>query len=236
MRGFADEPVERPTEPGAAFVAMRFVGGFSALAGGSSLGLLLAGEPCLPTAREAAFWAWGAGSFALAGLFVAIGAWWPARSLRRAAAILVLGAITSPVVAHLAQVRERARIKRTMSDMRGLAFALDGFRRDNGRWPAESAEFSDVASALDPSRTRKEPLPRTDAWGGAFSYQRDGERYALLAPCRCGRFDAPRWSDYDQGHVEDPRSDYMLLSDRFFVRFPRGGSAPSEPAEFPPPR
>jgi hypothetical protein len=230
MSEFAEEPVERPAEHGAGFVLLRFLGGFAALTGGSGLGLLLSGAYCPATVSGAAWATTAWVAIILAGLSAAVGAWWPRVACRVAAAWLVAGLVAAPFAVELQRGVERGRLKRTMGDIRALASALETKRREAELLPRTMRGLERLADESEPK------LGLEDAWGTPFRFERDGESWLVTAACRCGRFDAARWSEYESGRLDDLRSDLMFRDDRF-LRYPgAGNSASSARAQEPPPR
>lgn len=110
-----------------------------------------------------------------------------------------IGCVSLPIIAIIAAIAipnflnavQRGKQKRSMSDMRTVATAVESYAVDHNRYP-ESGEWAD-ASILVPyvQPTYIRQLPATDAWGQPFQYNSDGTSYTLWSTGMDGMPDDP---------------------------------------------
>lgn len=78
----------------------------------------------------------------------------------------------------LADHEKKRPWRRTMSDMRSVAAALESYAADNERYPA-----GDYASLKETLKDYADDLPEKDIWGHAYAYSvsTDGQSYRLVS-------------------------------------------------------
>lgn len=76
--------------------------------------------------------------------------------------------------------------RRTMSDLRDIAVALDDYRAENERYPS-----GDYASLAETLKDYTEELPAKDMWGHEYAYSvsADGQSYRLVSAAADSIFD-----------------------------------------------
>ena len=99
--------------------------------------------------------------------------------------IAIIGILAAIAIPNLLNAVQRGKQKRTMSDMRALATAVEAYAVDNNNYPAAACNpgiyTGDTAAALDSaSFTNLTPTyiaqpPKTDGWGRAMFYARPAD-------------------------------------------------------------
>ncbi|HQR45485.1 MAG TPA: prepilin-type N-terminal cleavage/methylation domain-containing protein [Thermoanaerobaculia bacterium] len=141
----------------------------------------------------------------------------------------IIGILVSMAVSNMRSVMNRARQKRTMSDMRTIALGVDSYATDQNRFPAAagyalpsglslpSATVGDVVPALSPTYLRTVPL--VDGWNSWFTYGSDAAsaNYVIRSNGADGvPEDSPAF-----GETHSFASDVILVNGSF-VQYPEG--------------
>ena len=142
--------------------------------------------------------------------------------------IAIIGILAAIAIPNLLNAVQRGKQKRTMSDMRALATAIEAYAVDNNVYPVANAcasgLYTAVGTAVDTgSFTKLTPTyiaqpPKFDGWGEFFLYGRDaaGGNYNIRSKGR----------DKTQGATvcgtTTDFNDDIVYSDGTFVQWPEG--------------
>lgn len=143
--------------------------------------------------------------------------------------VAIVGIIVAIAVVNYLNAIGRARQRRSMSDMRGLATAIEAYAADLDRYPPASGFVLPVGLDL-PSRTLEiarpylqptyiKTVPMVDGWNSWFLYGTSTSRgdYAILTAAQGGEpQEAPTY-----GPTTDFRDDLILVNGQF-VQWPEG--------------
>ena len=116
-----------------------------------------------------------------------------------------------------------AAVKRTMSDIRSIYTATEGYAADQDRYP-NVLDYSGLAQAVSPRYIRR--VPQTDGWGEPFVYvmSGDGTRYRFISGGADKKIDfASRTLGIDGGDpilTTDPAAD-IIFENGAFVQLPQ---------------
>jgi general secretion pathway protein G len=152
--------------------------------------------------------------------------------------VMIIGIIAAIAIPNLVLAVERAKQKRTMSDMRNLATAWESRSVETGRYNASGAQVPGIdqvvdvnalGTALSPTYIRT--MPKVDGWGHpleAYSNLSWGNvtpasAYALISPGRDGRF-APTPTT---GGTTNFDCD-IVYSNGSFVAYPEGANTSTQ--------
>ena len=143
--------------------------------------------------------------------------------------VAIIGVLVAVAVPNLLNALQRAKQKRTMSDMRTLAIAVEAYSTDENRYPAAAgfvlptglALPSTPATVLIPSLvpTYIKQVPLIDGWNSWFTYSVASDRQDYLLRSN-GRDGQP-----DSSPVFGPTTrfeDDIILIDGHFVQYPEG--------------
>lgn len=141
--------------------------------------------------------------------------------------IAIIGILAAIAIPNLLNAVQRGKQKRSMSDMRALATAIEAYAVDNNQYPpaaACSTLFTAATAALTTgSFTRLSPTyiaqpPVQDGWGQFFLYGSDsaGNNYAIRSQGRDKAPDAPNC-----GTTTDFNDD-IFYSNGTFIQWPEG--------------
>jgi type II secretion system protein G len=105
--------------------------------------------------------------------------------------VAIIGILAAIAIPNLLSAIDRARQKRTMADMRGIARAIEIYHQDWASYPKginASALTSQLQPYLQPTYIRN--VAQNDAWGTAFAFYSDagGNEYTLWAAAQGGQF------------------------------------------------
>ena len=105
--------------------------------------------------------------------------------------VAIIGILAAIAIPNLLSAIDRARQKRTMADMRGIARAVEIYHQDWAFYPKgvnAAALSSQLRPYLQPTYIRN--VPRNDGWGTAFAFYTDasGDEYTLWAAAQGGQF------------------------------------------------
>lgn len=143
--------------------------------------------------------------------------------------VAILGIIVAIAVVNYLNAIGRARQRRSMSDMRGLATAIEAYAADLDRYPPSSGFVLPVGLAL-PTQTLEnarpylqptyiKAVPMLDGWNSWFLYGTTASRsdYAVVAAAQEGEpQSAPVY-----GPTTDFTDDIILVNGQF-VQWPEG--------------
>jgi type II secretory pathway pseudopilin PulG len=153
------------------------------------------------------------------GLIVAIGC---------AALIPIVGIIAAIAIPNFVDALSRAKVKRTMADIRNLGVALESYRADNNGAVPEGDTIAALAAGLEPVYILT--VPRQDGWLGELRYQCWSElgeaacdTYRLASAGKDGIFEHEDLRSYGQEETPPnaPERD-IVYGDGFFLQLPGG--------------
>jgi general secretion pathway protein G len=143
--------------------------------------------------------------------------------------IAIIGILAAIAIPNLLNAVQRAKQKRTLSDMRALATAIEAYAVDNVYYPtaASCATYSYSGTPLatdDSSWSQLAPtyianVPKRDAWGNLYGYINDAPNYLLESRGRDGA--TTSFSSPICGTTTDFNDD-IAFSDGQFIQFPEG--------------
>ncbi|HYO77446.1 MAG TPA: prepilin-type N-terminal cleavage/methylation domain-containing protein [Thermoanaerobaculia bacterium] len=133
----------------------------------------------------------------------------------------IIAMIASIAIMAYVNSLDRARQKRTMSDMRAIATAwearateLRSYGVPGFEFPTNGATYEDLNEALVPTYSRN--LPQNDGWGRPYEFA-TGSRpkdYAIRSAGRDGVFEE---GEYVQGETQHPDCDVVYANGAFIV-------------------
>ena len=145
--------------------------------------------------------------------------------------IAIIGILAAIAIPNLLNAVQRGKQKRTMSDMRALATAIEAYAVDNNKYPAATCAaglFSsggveatmDTASFTNLSPTYIAQPPKQDGWGRFMSYAHDANfnHYRVTS---LGRDGAPGPTAVFCGTSTDFNED-IIYADGTFIQWPEG--------------
>jgi uncharacterized protein len=142
------------------------------------------------------------------------------------------------VIVEVREIQEKRRPwRRTMSDMRNVATAVEAYAIDNDRYPA--GDYASLKEVLSP--TYMKTVPEKDIWGNAYAYvaAADGQSYRLVSSGADANFewDSRRIAAKKDG--EEPAAtryrerleDDLIFEDGRFVQAPQQAKPKSAPEQ-----
>ncbi len=143
--------------------------------------------------------------------------------------IAIIGILAAIAIPNLLNAVQRGKQKRTMSDMRALATAIEAYAVDNNQYPTAScptgvtavvgsAAAVDAASFSKLSPTYIGQPPRVDGWGEFVQYANDTNNYAILSK---GRDKVKQGLTATCGTTTDFNND-IVYSNGSFIQWPEG--------------
>jgi general secretion pathway protein G len=115
--------------------------------------------------------------------------------------IAIIGILAAIAIPNLLNAVQRGKQKRTMSDMRALATAIEAYAVDNNKYPsgaacangvytADTTAQADANSFTVLSPTYIANPPRVDGWGRfvAFAHDTNNNHYRIVSAGRDGAF------------------------------------------------
>lgn len=139
--------------------------------------------------------------------------------------VAIIGIIASIAIVNYLSSIERARQKRTMSDIRAIATAWEARAIEHHSYavaaftlPGVGVDYGDLREALTPAFAQG--VPTTDGWGNPFEFsiEEGGRAYAIRSAGRDGVFES---SPYTEGATTDPDCD-IVYSGGAFICYPSG--------------
>jgi general secretion pathway protein G len=144
--------------------------------------------------------------------------------------IAIIGILAAIAIPNLLNAVQRGKQKRTMSDMRALATAVEAYAVDNNQYPTATtcptgvtAIAGGVAIIDDSSFSKLSPTyigtpPKIDGWGAFFFYSNDTNNYAILST---GRDKVKQGLTANCGTTTDFNND-IVYADGSFLQWPEG--------------
>jgi general secretion pathway protein G len=157
------------------------------------------------------------GKFALWGILIAVGCF---------VSVAILGIIAAIFIPNFVDALNKAKVKRSMADMREVNVALADYASEYGSYP--DADSMD-ALALALRKENDTTFPRLDGWQRPFRYaclERRGAgcfSYGLASAGRDGVFEHENLRDYSENQL--PREEYdrdLVALDSVFIQYPAG--------------
>jgi general secretion pathway protein G len=94
--------------------------------------------------------------------------------------LAVIGVLAAISIPNLLNAVQRGRQRRTMSDMRALATAVESYGADNnGYVPAAAGPVSSIAVFIEPTYIQR--LPVRDAWKTDIVYVAESQEYTIFS-------------------------------------------------------
>jgi len=146
--------------------------------------------------------------------------------------IAIIGILAAIAIPNLLNAVQRGKQKRTMSDMRALATAVEAYAVDDNYYPtaAGCGTYPYVATPViidDNSWSQLSPTyignaPKRDAWSNLYGYVRDaaGNNYEIASRARDGAataFAAPTVCGTTTNFNDD-----IIFSNGTFIQWPEG--------------
>ena len=143
--------------------------------------------------------------------------------------IAIIGILAAIAIPNLLNAVQRGKQKRTMSDMRALATAIESYAVDNNVYPTAAGGcaglYTAIGTTVDSSSfTKLTPTyiaqpPKLDGWGHFMKYMVDanGNNYNVQSSGRDNSFATA----FTCGTTTDFNDD-ILYSDGTFVQWPEG--------------
>jgi type II secretion system protein G len=145
--------------------------------------------------------------------------------------IAIIGILAAIAIPNLLNAVQRGKQKRTMSDMRALATAVEAYAVDNNKYPTgagcaagvytgDTAVVTDSTSFSVLTPTYIGNPPRVDGWGRFLYYAHDTplNNYRILSVGRDGG--APTWTNAC-GTTTDFNDD-IVYANGSFIQWPEG--------------
>jgi general secretion pathway protein G len=130
--------------------------------------------------------------------------------------VTIIGIIAAIALPAMRSALQRAKQKRTMSDMRTVALAVGLYYNDQSFYPSSSSgTVADLVPCLQPTYIAS--VPRLDGWKSPLLYEVDGQNYTILS---LGA-DQMRESSPTYGTTSSYLADIILMNG-LFVRWPEG--------------
>jgi general secretion pathway protein G len=144
--------------------------------------------------------------------------------------IAIIGILAAIAIPNLLNAVQRGKQKRSMSDMRALATAIEAYAVDNNQYPVATscptgltAIIGGVAAVGNASFSLLSPTyigqpPKVDGWGGFFYYNNDTNNYAILS---AGRNKSKDGMTTNCGTTTDFNDD-IIYGNGSFIQWPEG--------------
>lgn len=134
--------------------------------------------------------------------------------------IIILGIIAALTIPNLLTAQQRAKQRRTMSDMRSLAVAIETYQVDCAAYP-NCKTINELADVLSPFYIKVTPI--VDGWEKPFKYElkKEGEGYCLISFGKNGVQDI--FEPYPEFHQPFSQSDFdqdIILCNGEFISYP----------------
>jgi type II secretion system protein G len=93
--------------------------------------------------------------------------------------VAIIGILAAIAVPALLSALQKGRQKRTMSDMRIVALAVEIYNTDHDFYPIVSGTAEDLEPLLAPETVKV--LPTRDGWNQLLLFDSDGDTYTLIS-------------------------------------------------------
>lgn len=131
----------------------------------------------------------------------------------------IIAIIASIALMNYLGALQKAKEKRTMTDIRTIASAWEArasetnsFTSAGMAFPESTLTWTEINAALSPTYSRG--IPRYDGWGREFGFGVAGPKdYAIRSAGRDGKFDG----DYVNGATDNPDCDIVYANGSFVV-------------------
>ncbi len=156
--------------------------------------------------------------------------------------VAIMGLLASIMIPNLLDALQKARQKRTMTDMRGIGIGWMSWQSDQtgaasagqqmfNTQPLADVPYDTMVTFLTPSNTffYVQKLPAADPWGTPYRFKKTaGNRSESIFLCSAGRDDVFTACELDQIPVQRfLTTDYdqdIIWADGVFVRWPEGSN------------
>ena len=135
--------------------------------------------------------------------------------------VAIIGILATIAIANYLSAMQRAKQKRTMSDIRTIATAWETRNSEKGSYspagftfPTGPVTFAELETALTPNYLKD--IPPVDGWGKAFEFSFEEGVYAIRSSGRDGVFEG---TDYAEAEFSSPDCDIVYSNGRF-VTYP----------------
>jgi type II secretion system protein G len=134
--------------------------------------------------------------------------------------VAIIAIVAAIAIMNYLSSLERARQKRTIADIRGIAMAWESASSESGHFTGAGLSFptgiafQSLNDRLVPTYMRH--VPRVDGWGRPLQFGAEGKVYAIRSSGRDGVYEG---DSYEQGAGENPDCD-IVYSNGNFVRWP----------------
>jgi general secretion pathway protein G len=131
--------------------------------------------------------------------------------------VAVIGLIAAIAIPNLINTINRGRQKRSMSDMRALALAVEMYQADYSFYPkAAYGDIGTIQGNIYPTYTSTRIL--SDGWGWRFRYGSSGQDYTIICFARNGLADPPYVHGLQTTHFDCD----IVLNGGVFTQWPDG--------------
>lgn len=130
--------------------------------------------------------------------------------------VAIIGILTAIAVPNLTQAVQRARQRRTMSDMRAVANAVSSYGVDYVFVPqVADGVAADLLPYISPTYLKRKPVE--DGWSNPLHYQGSGLDYTIWSYARDGQQQSPLLMKPTTNFDSD-----IVLVNGIFVQWPEG--------------
>lgn len=138
--------------------------------------------------------------------------------------VAIVGILAAIAIPNLLTAIQRSKQKRAMADMRTIGVAIEAFKEDNHRYPAEY----EIEKKLAPTYITQ--FPAKDGWEHPYRYAcwsstggTDCDEYAIASAGKDGQFEHQDLKEYlnSPGATTNFNSD-IVYSNGKFVQYPEG--------------
>lgn len=143
--------------------------------------------------------------------------------------VAIIGILAAIAIPNLLTAINRAKQKRTISDIRNIASAWEARAVDTGSytaagvtfaWPAQSISYATLEGFLIPDYIKS--LPEVDGWGTPYEFAVNSANRASSYAIRSAGYDKVFESSYTLGLTAHMECD-IVFSDGAFVVYPQTG-------------
>jgi general secretion pathway protein G len=146
--------------------------------------------------------------------------------------IAIIGILAAIAIPNLLNAVQRGKQKRTMSDMRALATAIEAYAVDNNQYPVATTCPAGVVPIVNAAKTKQvdgasfsllsptyigQP-PKVDGWGNFVFYDNDTNNYAIIS---AGRDKKVVGMTANCGTTTDFNDD-IIYGNGSFIQWPEG--------------
>lgn len=137
--------------------------------------------------------------------------------------IAVIGILAAIAIPNLLTAQHRSKQKRTMTDIRSVATAVEAYATDKNQYP-NATSIDALGPLLSPTYIRT--MPSIDGWGHALRYAgwsraNELDSYAVASAGKDGIFEKESLQEYEAGTTSAFDCD-IVFANGTFVRYPEG--------------